>query len=260
MIKKPTLKNLIFFIFIAVEAVIYITFNVMAAAGAPDPVYLKYSGVLLCLAVSVINVFLYGRKADAVTLSCALLFTAVSDLFILVLDDYYEIGLVTFITVQSIYFYRLYAGRIKKIFISLAVRLCVSAAIIIVFAATDKLNLLVAECAVYITMLVANVADAFIICKKGKKNILFAVGLSLFLGCDVCVGLHNFGTVLNVALPMWLVAFASYAMWAFYLPSQVLITCSYDGGGLNLKDGCVGATEGRNLKEEEVGEQNESES
>lgn len=117
-----------------------------------------------------------------------------------------------------------------------------------------------AECAVYITMLVANVADAFIICKKGKKNILFAVGLSLFLGCDVCVGLHNFGTVLNVALPMWLVAFASYAMWAFYLPSQVLITCSYDGGGLNLKDGCVGATEGRNLKEEEVGEQNESES
>lgn len=260
MIKKPSLKTLILFIFIAVEAVIYITFNVMAAVNTPDPVYLKYSGVLLCLAASVINVFLYGREADAVTLSCALLFTAVSDLFILVLDDYYEIGLVTFIVAQSIYFYRLYAGRIKKIYISLAVRLCVMAAVIIAFAATGKLNLLVAECAVYITMLVGNVADAFIICKKGVKNILFAVGLLLFLGCDVCVGLHNFGSVLNIVLPGGLLAFVSYAIWAFYLPSQVLITCSHNVGGLNAKDACVGSIDGSNLKEEEISERNETQS
>lgn len=232
--KIITPKNLIFLLFIAIETVIYVVFNVLAAVGAPDPIYLKYAGVLLCLAVLFAMIFMPDTSRDNPVMLAALFFTAISDLFILVLDKYYEIGLVTFIIVQSIYLYRLYADRLKKIYISLAVRLAVMAAIIITFAAMGKLNLLVAECAIYITMLVANVVDAFIICKKGVRNLIFAIGLLLFLGCDICVGLDNFGSVLNVAMPSGLVAFASFAIWAFYLPSQVLITLSVKGG-LNLK-------------------------
>ncbi len=223
-LKKISVKKLILFAFIAVETVIYVIFNVLAAVDAPDPIYLKYSGVLLCFAVSLIPVIMRGRSADNAVVSVALLFTAISDLFILVLQDYFEIGLVTFITVQGVYFYRLYSDRLNKIYISLIIRLAVAVALVIIFAAIGKLDLLVAECAIYITLLIGNVIDAFIICGNGFKNLLFAIGLLLFLGCDICVGLHNFGIVLGVQLPDWLTSFVGVAMWAFYLPSQVLIT------------------------------------
>ncbi|MGN0812340.1 MAG: lysoplasmalogenase family protein [Candidatus Coproplasma sp.] len=232
--KKLNVKSLIFLVFIAVEAVIYIIFNVLAAVGTPDPVYLKYAGVLLCLAVLLAVLLMPGSSRDNAVMLAALFFTAISDLFILVLDKYYEVGLVTFIIVQTLYLYRLYADRLKKVFITLGVRIGVMVAIIITFAALGKLNLLVAECAIYITMLVCNVADAFIVCRKGVKDLLFAIGLLLFLGCDICVGLHNLGSVLGVTLPGWLVQFVSVAIWAFYLPSQVLITLSVNKGGLRL--------------------------
>lgn len=232
--KKINIKNLIFLVFIAVEAVIYAVFNVMAGMNTPDPIYLKYAGVLLCVALLLTVMFFRNTTRDNAIMLAALFFTAISDLFILVLDKYYEIGLVTFIIVQSLYLYRLYSDRLKKIYITLAVRLGVMVALIITFAALNMLNLLIAECAIYITMLIANVVDAFIICKKSLKNVLFAIGLTLFLGCDICVGLRNFGTVLNVALPVWLINTVVVAIWAFYLPSQVLITLSVNEGGFRI--------------------------
>lgn len=238
--KKINFKSLLFLAFIAVEAVIYAVFNVMAGLDMPDPIYLKYSGVLLCVAVLVAVMFFRDTTRDNAIMLAALFFTAVSDLFILVLGKYYEIGLVTFIIVQSLYLYRLYSDRLKKIYITLSVRLGVMVALIITFAVLNMLNLLIAECAIYITMLSANVVDAFIICKKSVNNLLFAIGLILFLGCDICVGLHNFGTVLNVALPIWLTKTVSVAMWAFYLPSQVLITLSVNRGGLRLMQSVKG--------------------
>lgn len=229
-----TPKNLVLFAFVAVEAAIYAAFNVISAASPSDPIYLKYSGILLCLAVSVAMVFLSGAERDAVILACGLAFTSVSDLLILVLDDYYEWGLVTFIITQSLYFYRLYLGRVNKIWISLAVRVVLSAALIGVFGGLSLLNLLVAEVSVYIVMLVCNLADAVLLCGRGYKNIMFAAGLLLFLCCDICVGLHN-GDVIGLELPNKLLAFVQFAIWAFYLPSQVLITCSVKRGGLPAK-------------------------
>lgn len=221
--KKLTFREVFFLAFIAVEFAIYVTFIVMASVKLPDPIYVKYAGVLLCLAVSVVFLCLPARNKDNAIMTAAFVFTAISDLFILVLDKYYEIGLVTFILTQSVYLYRLYADRLKKIVITLSVRLAVMATLIIVLAALGKINLLVAECAIYITMLVGNVVDAFIVCKGGLKNLLFAIGLLLFLGCDICVGLDNMGKVLNVQLPSLLISVVSFAIWAFYLPSQVVI-------------------------------------
>lgn len=226
MTKKLTVRQIAFLAFFVVELAIYITFIVMASLNQPDPIYLKYAGVLLCLAMSIAFLCVKGRGRDNVLLTAALVFTAISDLFILVLDDFYEIGLVTFILTQSVYLYRLYADRIKKIYITLIVRVVVMLAIIITFVAMGKLNLLVAECAIYITMLVGNVVDAFIVCKGGLKNLLFAIGLLLFLCCDICVGLDNMGAVIGADLPATLIKIVSFLIWVFYLPSQVLITTS----------------------------------
>ncbi|MGN1373383.1 MAG: lysoplasmalogenase family protein [Candidatus Coproplasma sp.] len=233
-VNKLNVRNLIFLLFIAIEAVIYVIFNVLAAMKTPDPIYLKYAGVLLCLAVLVAILFLPDTSRDNAVMVAALFFTAVSDLFILVLDKYYEVGLITFIIVQSLYLYRLYSDRLKKIYITIVARLVIMVALIITMAVLGKLNLLVAECAIYITMLVTNVVDAFIICRKSVKDLLFAIGLLLFLGCDICVGLHNLGSVMGVGLPNWLLQTVAVAIWAFYLPSQVLITLSVNRGGLGL--------------------------
>ena len=58
-----------------------------------------------------------------------------------------------------------------------------------------------------------------------KRNILFFIGLILFLCCDLCVGLFNFSEV-GITLPAALEKVIAPAMWLFYLPSQVLITIS----------------------------------
>ena len=59
--------------------------------------------------------------------------------------------------------------------------------------------------------------------KKGRGKWLFAAGLLLFLGCDICVGLRN------LAVP-YAVREAAYALnWVFYLPSQVLICLGESG-------------------------------
>lgn len=230
MMKRLSVRQIAFLAFFAVELAIYVTFIIMASLNQPDPIYLKYAGVLLCLAMSVAFLCVKGRGSDNIVLTVALVFTAISDLFILVLDKYYEIGLVTFILTQSVYLYRLYADRIKKIYVTLIVRVVIMLAIIVTFAAIGKLNLLVAECAIYITMLVGNVVDAFIVCKGGLKNLLFAIGLFLFLCCDICVGLDNMGSVIGAELPATLIKVVSFSIWVFYLPSQVLITTSVKGG------------------------------
>ena len=56
---------------------------------------------------------------------------------------------------------------------------------------------------------------------NGARQRAFALGLTLFVGCDTCVGLFN---VLPAGSPLYFPA--SVGMWLFYLPSQVLIALS----------------------------------
>lgn len=229
MIKNKWIPVAVWTAFTVAELAVYITFLVSDVTGAGSATYVKYAGVLLCLACAVFNAFVYGT--DGALLSLALAFTAVSDLFILVLGKYYEVGVSTFIVVQCTYFFRIYYFNGKKPYVSLAVRVALIAAVIITLACTGSLIALTALVAVYIVMLLVNCAEAFVYAGKSPKNLAFAAGLLLFLCCDVCVGLNNFGSVLGVALPANVIAFVSVAMWAFYLPSQVLIVLSAHKNG-----------------------------
>lgn len=215
-------KNIILAVFWLVEAVIFIVFNALSFKQPQDPIELKYAGVLICLAVTASMTF-FNRDIDSLIAVAAMVFTAISDLFILVLDDYYETGLATFIVAHSLYFVRLYVGRLKKIWISLAVRAVVAVTIIGVCCGLFGANLLIIEAAVYIVMLFGNCVESLIMCNRGLKNILFAIGLLLFLGCDICVGL-NHGRMVGVQLTQEIYRFVQFMVWVFYLPSQVFIT------------------------------------
>ena len=225
-------KGYVLAAFVAVECIIYVIFNILAATLPDDPIYVKYAGILLCLALAVCFAIL-TKSRDAVILTVAFTFTAISDLFILILENY-EVGVATFIVTQSIYLYRLYQNRIKKIWITLAIRGGEMIILLSVLAATIGLDFLLAEASIYIIMLVSNVVEAFLMCRSGSKNAIFAIGLLLFLGCDICVGLINAVDVINLNLG-GAFAFTQFMIWIFYLPSQVLIACSVNCGGLRAK-------------------------
>ena len=227
---KITPLNGIYAAFIAIEVGIFVAFNIIVAVQPGDPVYLKYTGVLICLAAAASLIYFY--KKDAVILTCALVFTAISDYFILVIDAYYEIGVTTFFIAQLLYLYRLYGDRLSCIYITLIVRAVLTAAVLIILAAFASLNYLLVIVTLYFVTLCVNCADAFVLCRGGLKNVLFAAGLLLFVCCDICVGLHNFGSTLGITLPRGVLTFVQYAIWIFYLPSQVLIICSANSGGL----------------------------
>lgn len=226
-------KNIIFALFIAIESFIFIAFNILSFNAPYDPIYLKYAGVLICVAVTAAMLIFFDKKRDVILLTAALVFTAVSDLFILVLDDYYEVGVLTFIIAQSFHLIRLYDGRFKKIWITLTVRAALFVAVLIIFIATKTLNLLIAECDLYFVMLVCNAVDAWLLSGRGVKNILYAVGLTLFVGCDICVGLYQAGTNLGIInLTQSSIDVIQPLIWIFYLPSQVFIVNSVKDGKL----------------------------
>ncbi len=233
-----TYKNVLFTAFIIVEAIIYVVYNIISATQPGDPIILKYSGILLCLAVSAVTIY-FNRDADAVITTAAMLFTAISDLFILVLDRHFEIGLATFIVAHSLYLYRLYHGRAKRIWLTVVVRAVVAGILIGICCGLFEAELLVIEACIYLVLLVGNSVEALIMCPRARKNILFAIGLMLFLGCDICVGLKH-GSMVGVHLSNHVYSFVVFMIWVFYLPSQVFIACSLINKGqcyrLNLNE------------------------
>lgn len=147
----------------------------------------------------------------------ALLLTALADLFLLVLNDYYILGILIFLGAQIVYLARLYRSSGKWFWL---LRLLLPLVIGLLFLLMDMalpMNLLAG---LYFSQLLVNMLQAWLM--RGRKWRIFAVGLSLFIGCDLCVGIFNTGNL----FPEWLVSFAVIGMWLFYLPSQVLIVLS----------------------------------
>ncbi|MDE7082130.1 MAG: tyrosine-protein phosphatase [Clostridia bacterium] len=220
-------KSIAFYIFgafVLAEAAIYIIFQIYDFAFGENLIFLKYAGILLCLAFAAAGIFFY--KKDGVLVAVALVFTAISDLFILVLNTYYEVGISTFIVVQVIHFFRIYLISGKKPYISLAVRAGVVVVLLTVLGALGMLNSpVVVLSSIYFPQLLINAVDSAFLIKINKKYILLFVGLVLFTVCDICVGIDNTSTLgLNISADIQ--NFVHGTIWTVYLPAQVCIVLS----------------------------------
>lgn len=179
-------------IFLLLEAVLYGAFVLEAPQAA---VLLKYLSILLCVA--------YARRGDR-CVALALFLTAGADLFLLVLGKWLELGVCLFIAVQVLY--ARHIGRDARWTLCLrGVPVLIVWAVLAYLGMLTPLNLLAG---LYFPQLLCNAVLAW------RKDRVLALGLALFVGCDVCVGLWN------------LFGIAGTGMWAFYLPSQVLIALS----------------------------------
>lgn len=196
---------------IATETILYLTFLGMDIFGIGNTTPIKFVSILL-LTLSVLD---FREK----TVSVALIFTAIADLFLLVLDRWYAAGVLCFILVQI-----LYAARLQRESGSSVLSFLLPAAAGLLVYTSYGFGLTEALAGAYIALFAVNLLRACLLAKRSPERrwILFAAGLALFFCCDLCVGLHNMPGTGGPALQR----FASVAMWGFYLPGQVLIRTS----------------------------------
>ena len=221
--KKRVIQLPIEISFILVWIVLYILFMLedFADYELGENIWIKYSIVLTAFVYVLISTgFANSPKGikDNILLSLALLFTLISDYFLLVLDDYYTIGLTTFIVAQILHALRIERNKIHTI-VAIVIRVILPVIGIIVLASVGELNVLYALVCIYGVQLLMNFVENIALCFISKTNklkyILLTIGFALFIGCDVCVGLMNIGEYS-----------AALLMWAFYAPSQALIALS----------------------------------
>ena len=202
-------------LFLALEAVLYAAFllwDLTVGGRGSNPI--KYAGILLCLAFS----WYLARRGGSALVTAALALTALADVFLLLLDCCYTLGVGLFCLVQGLYFLRIFRADGGRSLWGL--RLILFVLSLAVLQGLDLLLPLNILALFYFTNFFCN-ALASLGC-PGRNLRLFSMGLWLFLCCDVCVGLFQTPELATPAAE----SFVRVGMWLFYLPAQVLIALS----------------------------------
>lgn len=208
-------------LFWTAEALLYAAFLTLDLlnAGAGWSKGLKYASILLCFA------FARAEAADwdGRLVGTALGFTLAADWFLLVLDRWYLAGVCAFCVVQVLYLariHRLLGGGLRGTLLLRSLLVLGAEGALVALGLWEPLT---AVSALYFIQLAVNALESL---RLGRRYAGFALGLWLFIGCDLCVGLRNLFAFLPGAGQGGLFAFARVGMWLFYLPSQVLIASS----------------------------------
>ena len=199
--------------FVAAEGILYLTFLLLDISGRSNSsLWLKYTGILLCLLFA----FRCALLSGDLLVAPALLFTASADWFLLIQNKHLPLGVSLFLCVQILYFLRLHraGGPSKLLWLRFVLAVVFTLAPVLIPSMPTPLNFLAM---LYFSQLLSNTILAWTL----PAMRTFALGLTLFVGCDICVGLYN-----AFALPPVVYFLISIGMWFFYLPSQVLIALS----------------------------------
>lgn len=220
-------------VYIAVEAVILIVIQTAIVMKSAHPGAYMYPAIVVNSAVAAYFYVRYGRtirdRRDNLILF-ALFMTLVADWFLTFTGaNYggmtYAYGLIAFCTVEIIYAVYLRIGPA-----SIIVRILIyivglfglhRAGMLEVDSALGLLNMV---------LIAMNAVDAWAPKRKGL-SMLFRLGITLFLCCDVTV-------MLRILTSGSLSAAVRFMTWIFYVPAQVLLTLSYVEActGTDLKD------------------------
>ena len=184
--------------------------------------------------LSIVCAFLFALlfiniKSKTLLLNIGLLFTVCADLFLVIADPIQQsAGMVFFSFTQMCYFAFLYLSdenkKRKLIHICVRIGAVFTAELVMLAVIGDKTDFLSAISIFYIANLATSVVFSY---SQGKKLRLFAVALTLFIMCDILIGLSSaIGVYLDVSEDslFYKIAYPSFNLaWVFYLPSQMLI-------------------------------------
>lgn len=213
---SPSRRVLTQALFLALEGLIYVRFlflDLVGQGAAGNSV--KYLGIILCALFA----WHQGVHGGSRLVAWALTLTLGADWFLLMLDRYYALGLLLFCGRPGAVSPAHFPGqRGPGPCGAHGLVLCLlSPALLAVLGRLTGENLLAL---IYFSNFLCNVALAVRLPRGWGRQ--FALGLVLFLCCDVCVGVFQSPGLLPPALER----FASLGMWLFYLPGQVLIVLS----------------------------------
>lgn len=215
-------EKIIFYLYLLVELGLYLSFLIIDFSNSGDSTLVKYISIVIINLFNLFAIFI-NRKRNYFFFF-GLVFTLISDTFLLLINDYYVVGLICFNIVQTLYYLGL-KDKINKFFIhQLALRGFILILCIIISLFNHEYVVMLSIS--YITFLVLNISSLIFFCKKDKKIITLLIGLCLFLLCDINVGLNNLGYYFPISSSTMeiLQSLSSNLMWLFYLPSQVLIS------------------------------------
>lgn len=223
-------------LFIIIQVVLYLGFLHLDLIGGYYVVssYIKYFIIILCLLYTFIN-YDRTRKCRSYCLILGLIFTIIADYYLLLLGYNFEYGIGAFIIVQQIYGSMLdYSSRplfgnvLKRFLLQLSITFIIA---LLLYILDFKIELIVVLSIFYFISILMNTFRAIKVSikyKDDRSNILFAIGMILFVLCDINVGLFNLSYYLDISVAMAtaIIRVSSLMMWLFYAPSQILIALS----------------------------------
>lgn len=220
-------KSIPLILFILIHLILYLFIYAFKIITGKNETIADYIVVISCFLFSLVY-FIIKRNSNTLIFVIAFLFTILADTNLLILDDNYELGILAFIIVQFAYFWyilkNLYTKDNYSYLIAIRLITIVIGVIASLIVQTDKL--LVCLVIIYISNLVINLIISII---PRKRNLLFSLGLFLFLLCDICVGCYNIGDIIDISNTSLFYKIANLPFniaWLFYHPSQVLLAIS----------------------------------
>ena len=190
----------------------------------------EYALVLSCFAFACGH---RGEDTDGLLALLALLCTAGADFFLVALKEEQWIpGMGVFCFAQLFWALRLLLmedGRRRVGHGLVWAGVCGTLLIVAILLARGA-DMLLLLAAVYASLLLTTVFFSWLT----PRNLLFTLGMTLFLGCDLFVAVNNAALYLDLAAHPLLKALYDIPfnmMWAFYGPSQMLLALSSAGGG-----------------------------
>ena len=185
----------------------------------------EYALVLMCFA------FACGHRSedmDGLLAMLALLCTAGADFFLVALkEEQWILGMAVFCCAQLFWALRLLLledGRRRIAHGLIWAFTCGTLLVVAILLARGADTLLLLS-AVYASLILSTVLFSWLT----PRNVLFTLGMTLFLGCDVFVAVNNAALYLDLdAFPLLrtLYDIPFNMMWAFYGPSQMLLALS----------------------------------
>lgn len=220
-------KSIPLILFILIHLILYLFIYAFKIITGKTETIADYIVVIFCFLFSLVY-FIIKRNSNTLIFVIAFLFTILADTNLLILDDNYELGVLAFIIVQFAYFWYILKNMYTKdnygYLIAIRLITIVIGVIASLIVQTDKL--LVCLVIIYISNLVINLIISII---PRKRNLLFSLGLFLFLLCDICVGCYNIGDIIDISNTSLFYKIANLPFniaWLFYHPSQVLLAIS----------------------------------
>ncbi len=235
---EPRGRRGLVWLFIVAEGILYIWFLSSDYLGVRFLVsadIVKYISIWVCFFMA-LYLLASGRGNPFMLLAQTLILPA--DFILLFADRAAAVGVLIFTGVQFCYFCRI-NQTYKKFTEASGLRFILTAVIgaavlfVLLLIAMAVLNipfeLLTVLVFFYISFFLVNCFCALYeaVRFREKSGLLFAIGLILFLCCDICVG-FNFMKG-SFTKGTWIAQAASasnFLIWLFYLPGQVLLVLS----------------------------------